>query len=88
MKWLHRDAHFSIDTFKRYIKINRFVSEEVRNRYMKFLSYLMKLYKLKMEPYPDELHEVKQSLIYKNNKMDCGHKNWLLEKVKELDKVK
>ncbi len=74
-----------IDTYRHYI-INKKTHSKNIEDIRKFLNYLQKLNTLKAEPDSEKLYAVKQSLNDKDKIMDCSHKDWLLEKIEELEK--
>jgi hypothetical protein len=74
-----------IDTYRHYI-INKKTNSKNIQDIRKFLSYLQNLNTLKAEPDSEKLSAVKQSLNDKDKIMDCSHKDWLLEKIEELEK--
>jgi hypothetical protein len=73
-----------LDTFKHYIKSEKFIPEIVKENHTKFLNYTSRLAKMKSTGMQDGLYALKNE-ISENKNMHFTYKLWLLEKAEELE---
>ena len=75
---------YSIDTFRHFIKKNNLTNESRSIVQAKYSDYVNRLFKLREKSNAFELSKLKKEIT--DNK--ATNKIWLLEKIKELEKVK
>lgn len=81
----HEETIALIDTSKHFLKRDKQIPQNIKGEYKKFLNYARKLIDMKMNV-NSYLEEERSVLLNKLNKEDgFRQKNWLIEKVKELN---
>jgi hypothetical protein len=77
----HSNAISLIDTFKHFLRNNKYVSEYVKTRHRNFLKLYSKLFKFNRNPVYHEMKILREMI--KDEKF-LIKKNWLLDKINEL----
>ncbi len=73
-----------IDTHKHFVKNSKLVKETMRNKNMNFLNFVNCLVKLKIKFDDYELIKFKNKVL---NTKELTYRNWILEKIEEMEKT-